>query len=173
MNQDSNEGLQIGGGSIGINSSFLDILIVPLIFLAYYHSLQLSAMLNLSRINFYFILFLMIHIFSSIVFLFKGYESTGQWKPSIIIVGMGPTLVSLLTLFSIRVFPFLKWPFSFFSALPYYDLIIDPLIMGLSAYFSHLLLNKALLPSLYGEIAVHSQPDPIDLSATTHESAID
>ena len=62
--------------------------------------------------------------------------------------------------------------FSIFSAIPYYDLIIDPLIMGLTAYLTHLLLNKALLPSLYGSVSAHMmrEPTPIDESATTHES---
>jgi hypothetical protein len=158
-----------------IPSSLLDLAIIPLVVLAYSQSLQFSSMLNLSRLNFYLILFLMIHTFSSLLFVCKGYEAVGQWRPSVAIVGMGPTVIAMLTLLIVRILPFLKWPFSLFSSLPFYDIVIDPLIMGLSAYLTHLLLNKALLPSLYGTVSANAlfQPTPVDELATTHESVAD
>lgn len=127
----------------------IDLLILPLIILAYYQSLQLTALLNLPTIYFFFILFIIIHAFSSIIALLSNYYVYGRIKWSIWLLGFGPAIMTLLTLFIINVLPFLKWPFYLFKWLPLFDFWITPFIMGLIGFFTQLVLRKTVSETIY------------------------
>ena len=128
---------------------FIDLLILPLIILAYFQSLQLTAILKLPMIYFFFILFIIIHIFSSMVAVLSNYYVHRRFKGSLWLMGFGPTIMSLLTLLVLNILPFLKWPFYLFKWLPFFDLWITPFIMGLVAFFTQIVLRKTVSETIY------------------------
>ncbi len=130
-----------------IQPSTIYIVILPLMVMVYYQSLRLAEILQLNRLHYYVILFSLIHLVSSCLLIVTNWSHYGLWKPAIGLAGMGPTIVALLTLLCL---PLLKLPLNWlFSSLPYYDILIDPLLMGISAYLTLILIDKALIPAIY------------------------
>lgn len=132
-----------------IPTYLIDFLIVPLTIFAYYQSLKLTNLLNSGTIYFLFILFIFIHFFSSLIAVISNYFAHGRLKKSLVLIGFGPTLMAFLTLFMIKLLPFLRWPFYIFKWIPFFDFWITPFIMGLSAFFTQVFLNITLSDSLY------------------------
>ena len=128
---------------------FIDFMIWPLIILAYFQSYQLTALLKLPDIYFLFILFMLIHIYASIVAILSNYVDHGQLKASFWLMGFGPTLMALLTFFILTLLPFLKWPFYLLKWIPLFDLWITPFIMGLVAFITQMILRFILGEPIY------------------------
>lgn len=127
----------------------VDLLIIPLVMVSYYQSLKLTAFMGLGMIYFFFILFIFIHFFSSLIFVLSNYAIYRQVKWSMALLGFGPTLVAMVTLFMVNIMPFLKWPFYILKWIPLFDLWITPFIMGLSAFFAQVILRKTVNDSIF------------------------
>lgn len=129
--------------------SLIDLLIIPLTMISYFQALKVTAMLNLGVGYFFLILFVMLHFFSSLMIIISNYSIYRQWKLSTWVIGMGPTVGAFLALFLITILPFLKWPFYIFKGIPNFELWINPLIMGVSAFITQIIMRKALLDPIF------------------------
>lgn len=125
-------------------ANLIDLCLIPLILIAYYQSLYLTSLLKLPSIYFYFILFVLIHLASSITILLSNYLAYKKWNSSLFLMGMGPAVTAFIALFVVNFLPFFKWPFYIFKFIPNFDFWIDPLIMGITAFITQLLLRNTL-----------------------------
>lgn len=126
----------------------IDLLIIPLTMLSYYCSLVITSSLQLNVIYFYFLLFVMLHTFSSLLILFSNYVVYGKINVSLMQLGFGPTIGAFIALILVSVMPFLKWPLYIFKWMPNFDFWITPMIMGFSALFVQIFLRKTVNESI-------------------------
>lgn len=132
-------------------ANFIDFLLIPLVMGSYYQALSLTALLKLNTPYFYLILFLFIHLFSSITTILSNYVSYHKFKPSMFLLGFGPTVSAFIFLTLTIILPFFKWPFYILKWIPNFDFWITPIMMGFAAFFVQIILRKTLGEALYTE----------------------
>jgi hypothetical protein len=123
---------------------FIDLFLIPLTMLSYYLSMILTAFFNLGLIYFFCLLFIMIHLCSSLIIIVSNYVIYHKVRGSLGLLGFGPTIVALVTLLIINLLPFLKWPFYIFKWIPHFDQWITPFIMGFFAFITQVILRKTV-----------------------------
>ncbi len=126
----------------------IDLCIIPLTMLSYYQSLRLTKFFSLNSVYFFFILFILVHISSSFIIILNNYIVFRKFRPSMWLIGFGPTIVAIITLLLITLLPFLKWPFYILKFIPNFDYWIEPFIIGLFSFFMQILLRKTVNNSI-------------------------
>jgi hypothetical protein len=135
-----------------MNSIFaylIDLLIIPLTILSYNQAFKVTQILNLKTIYAFFLMFVFIHFFSSLLTVLSNFVIYGQIKQSLIVLGFGPTVVAFLVLLLITLLPFLKWPFYPLKFIPIIGDNLNPFIMGFFAFLTQILLRKTINDSIF------------------------
>jgi len=127
-----------------------NLLIIPLIMLAYFQADLLTTRLKLSYIYFYLFLFIFAHVASSLTFLLANREEGHPIRKSMVLQGFGPAMSALITALLLWLIPLLRGPFYLLKPIPYWQVWNTPLIIGLVAYIVQMILYQSVNRSIYG-----------------------
>lgn len=151
----------------------IDLLVVPLTMLSFFGSKMLMDLLNVSKIHFVLILFVLIHVVSSLIGMMSNYWYNGKLNVSMILIGFGPSVMGIITYLMVNLLPFLKWPFYWMKWLPNFDLWITPLIIGLMVFISQIILRKTVGETIMNiDNQIENMGMPLELDSRGQNSVI-